>query len=442
MKPFRLSRRAVLRGAGAAVALPLLDAMLDGCRRPHGAGPRDAGPHDAGSAPPVCLVTWFFAHGTKMDAWTPSEEGRRWGVTPCLEPLAAHRDDLLVLSGLANAAPELLSSAGGPHSRGAASWASGMPTSTAGARGPTFERRAAAELGGATRLRALSVVNAPETPSVESGSSAMLTNLSWLGPGRPAPALRDPARLFEALFGGGGIGDGSERSVLDHVRGDLAALRARVGRDDRARVDEHLESVRDMERAASPRADAAARACAAGQRPPDGNFPAPERARLLLRLVATALRCDLTRFASFALSNALNNDPLPWLGLGDGHHDLTHRDDHDTIVRITRDAMGHAAFFLDQLAAPDAHGRLIDRCLVFISSEVSDGAVHDYRNLPVLLAGRGGGVAPGSHVRVEPRTPICRLYLSLLQRAGSRADRFGFDGDAPLALPATAGRQS
>lgn len=442
MRPLRLSRRAVLRGAGVAVALPLLDAMLDGCGRPHGTGARDAGARDAGvrggvAAPPVCLVTWFFAHGTKMDAWTPAEAGRGWSPTPCLEPLAAHRDDLLVLSGLANAAPELLSSAGGPHSRGAASWASGMPTTTTGAGGPTFERRAAAELGGATRFRALSVVNAPDTPGVESGSSAMLTNLSWAGPSRPAPALRDPAHLFAALFGGDGD-DGSDRSVLDHVRGDLAALRARVGRDDRARVDEHLEAVRDMERAAAPRTRPGA--CAAGDPPPDGNFPAPERGRLLMRLVATALRCDLTRFASFALSNALDNDPLPWLGLGDGHHDLSHRDDHDTIVRITRDAMGQAAFFLDQLAMPDAHGRLLDRCLVFISSEVSDGARHDYRNLPVLLAGRGGGVTPGAHLQLEPRTPICRLYLSLLQRAGSRADRFGFDGDSPLALPA--GRQS
>ncbi len=436
MKPLRLSRRAVLRGAGALIALPLLDVMLDGRGRLHDAERHDAALRGAApravvpNTPPVCLVTWFFAHGTKMDSWTPSEAGPRWAVTPCLEPLAAHRDDLLLISGLANAAPELLSSVGGPHSRGAASWASGMPTTATGAGGPTFERRAAAELGGATRLRALSVVGAPETPSVESGSSAMLTNLSWAGPSRPAPALRDPATLFAALFGDNR--DGADRSVLDHVRGDLAALRARVGRADRARVDEHLEAIRDMERAATP-PDAVA-VCAAGEAPSEGPFPAPERARLLLRLVATALRCDLTRFANFALSNAMDNDPMPWLNLGDGHHDLSHRDDHDTIVRITRDAMGHAAFFLDQLKAPDAHGRLLDRCLVFISSEVSDGAVHDYRNLPVIVAGRGGGVTPGSHLRVEPRTPICRLYLSLLQRAGSRADRFGLDGDAPLPL--------
>lgn len=424
MRPLRLSRRAVLRGLGATVALPLLDAMLDGRGRLHGVA--QAQP----VGPPVCLVTWFFAHGTKMDAWTPPDEGARWTATPCLEPLAAHRDDLLVLSGLANAAPELLSSAGGPHSRGAASWASGMPTTATGAGGPTFERLAAAELGGATRFRALSVVNAPEAPGVESGSSAMLTNLSWSGPSRPAPAERDPAQLFARLFGSP-RSDGSGGSVLDHVRGDLLALQSRVGRDDRARLDEHLSAIRDMEREATPGA-----ACDPGVPPPDAALPAPERARLFLRLIVAALRCDLTRFASFALSNALDNSPLPWLGLNDGHHDLSHRDDRDTIVRITRDAMSQAAFFLGELAAArDAHGRLLDRCLVFISSEVSDGARHDYRDLPVLVAGRGGGVTPGAHLRVEPRTPICRLYLALLRRAGVRVDRFGLDGEAPLPLP-------
>jgi hypothetical protein len=424
MRPFRLSRRAVLRGLGATIALPVLDAMLDDRGRLHGVA------HAQGMEAPVCLVTWFFAHGTKMDAWTPPDDGARWTPTPCLAPLDAHRGDLLVLTGLANPAPELLSSVGGPHSRGAASWASGMPTSATGAGGPTFERLAAAELGGATRFRALSVVNAPEAPGVESGSSAMLTNLSWSGPSRPAPATRDPAQLFAQLFGSV-RSDGSGGSVLDHVRGELLALQSRVGRDDRARLEEHLGAVRDMERAATPGA-----ACSPGVAPPDATLPPPESARLLLRLITAALRCDLTRFASFALSNALNNSPLPWLGLNDGHHDLSHQDDHDTIVRITRDAMEHAAFFLGELAAArDARGRLLDRCLVFISSEVSDGARHDYRDLPVIVAGRGGGVAPGAHLRVAPHTSICRLYLSLLQRAGARVDRFGLDGESPLALP-------
>ena len=134
MRPFRLSRRAVLRGLGATVALPVLDAMLDGRGRLHGVA--HAQPMD----PPVCLVTWFFAHGTKMDAWTPTDDGALWTPTPCLAPLAAHRDDLLVLTGLANAAPELLSSVGGPHSRGAASWASGMPTTATGAGAPRRPR--------------------------------------------------------------------------------------------------------------------------------------------------------------------------------------------------------------------------------------------------------------------------------------------------------------
>ncbi len=168
---------------------------------------------------------------------------------------------------------------------------------------------------------------------------------------------------------------------------------------------------------------------------PGGDLPAsPERVQIMLRLVATALRCDLTRFASFALNNGIDSSPLPWLGLSGGHHDLSHADDHDTIVRIVRYEMEQVAYLLALLkAAPEGDGTALDNSLIFVSSEVSDGATHSLDDMPVLVAGRAAGcVRPGTHLRFPDQTPISNLYLTLLNLAGVTTPAFGLDGTTLL----------
>ncbi len=435
----RLSRRTVLRGAGAALSLPLLEVMLDGCGRlpPEDVrkvtDPAWSGLLGQGLAEAPILLTVFFPHGAPMTRWTPTSEGAGWADTPCLAPLSAHRSEFTVLSGLANPAAELLSSIGGPHSRGAASWATGVRTQHSGATGPTFEQVAATQLRPSTRYRVLCASTAPEMPYApggEGGSSAMTRHLSWEGPGRPAPVFHSPQRFFERLFGG--AAKAAERaSVLDGVLDEAKRLEARLGAADRARLEGYLTAVRELEHEVADTT-----ACEPPAVRLDAIADVPERRRVMARLFVTALRCDLARFGSIAFGNAIENEVPTWLGLSEERHAMTHYDDIDLIQTLTVDLMGAVAELLGMMREPEADGRsLLDRAMVFVSSEVSDPRIHSYRNLPVLLAGRGGGLVPGSHARYPDQTPISRLYLELLRRCGVVLPSFGLGGDAPLTLP-------
>ena len=446
MKPFALNRRALLRGAGVAVALPLLDAMLDGNGLLRGTA------HAQGMTTPVRLITLHWPNGTVMSRWTPTGVGDAYTYSESLRPLGgftlpdgsevpAMRGDVNVISGLKNTVAEL-GVTGGGHIRALGAFGNGMPMQMASAGGISVDQAAAAALGTTTRFPSIPVAVQPaETANWDGASAAIFYNLSWAAVNRPVPADRDARALFNRLFTAPGSTSAAERaalyrrSVLDYVRADLGRLDGRVGRVDHQRLDEHLTSIRELERQSS--VSAAACTLATAPRDPEA-LPGDEYARLMMRLLVMALRCDLTRYASFQLYHPGNL--YPWLGpewTNLERHGLSHRTDaaaNDLIVIATQYNVKQFAYLCSLLkAAAEGDGTLLDHALVYATSEVAEGSSHTYTNLPVLLGGRGGGrVRTGRHVHYAGDPTFNNLFVSMLNYAGVPTTRFGYDGTAPL----------
>lgn len=438
MRPFRLDRRALLRGAGAAVALPLLDAMLDG--RGGVFAPRAAHAQSMPPAapPPQRLITLAFSAGVFIDQWTPSTDGTDYTLTAPLAPLAPHRADFTLVSGLENTA----ASAGGwdfreSHSQGAATLFTGVPPlSYSSVGGPSVDQVAAMRLGTGTRFPSIAIGVQPAAgangPTVE--------NQSWRSPTAPVPARREPLLLYNDLFSVPAAPSAAEvtlrrrRSVLDLVSRDIARLSARVGASDRALLDEHLTSIRTVEQSLASVTSCAAPSAPAAGAPPNEQQPAT--GRLFMDLLVLALRCDLTRFGSFQLQTPPDERPMPWLGLSDGHHVISHRPDTagDAIAQYTVWKMEQVAYLLAAMkAVREGTGTLLDNTLLVVTSEIGDLRAHNWTNLPVILAGRAGGrVRAGRHVRYPTHTPFNRLLVTMLRAIGVDTPRFGIDGTDSL----------
>ena len=434
-----LSRRTFLRGAGAALALPWLEAML----------PRAAYARGLLSAPaaPLRFAFLFAPNGKWMESWTPAAEGADFPLSPTLEPLAAVRERLLVLSGLAHKNAEALGDGPGDHARSAACFLTGAhPKKTEGAdikNGISIDQQIAERIGGETRFRSLEVGCTPPLTSgnCDSGySCAYSCNISWRSETTPQLKETDPRALFERLFG---ADDGlspqqrarrlaRRQSVLDAAREDAARLSARLGATDRRKLDEYFTAVREIEqRLARAEADAAERPAPSIALPAAIPADHGEHARLLAELLALAFQADLTRVATHMFANDGDNRSYPQLGAPDGHHETSHhRDDPVKVERIEKIDRFHVeqlAWFLGRLAQiEEGDGTLLDHALVAYGSGISDGNAHNHDELPIVLAGGGNGtVQSGRHLRFERGTPLCNLWLGLLDRSGARAASFG-----------------
>jgi hypothetical protein len=431
-----------LRGAGVGLSLPLLDAMIDG------GGPLSG--RAIAQAVPTRLVLFGFPNGVVRSRWIPSSEGPDYALTPSLMPIGAHRRDINVISGLRmpNVRP---SSTGKPagHAQGFGVFATGMPV-PAGAvapTGPSLDHVAAESIAGATRIPVLALNNMPPVTVTDGAANNNLTNhLSWLPGGKPFATDHDPIVVFKRLVGapGGGPGDrpGStgpasaaarRRSVLDYVRGEATRISGRLGGADRARMDEYLTSVRQIER--DLLAPPPTSACTAGAAPAADMAP-NVRAQTMIRLITLALRCDLTRSVSFGLTRGFDLNSLPWIGISEQHHELAHDRPNgpvpDLLTKIVQYEVGQLSYFIDQLkAVREGDGTLYDRTLVYFGSDMSTGG-HAWDDMPVILAGRGGGrMRSGLHVRHQG-VSINRLFLALLHLLGVEAKGFGSDGTSPL----------
>ncbi|MCO5165915.1 MAG: DUF1552 domain-containing protein [Planctomycetes bacterium] len=435
----RLTRRTLLRGAGAAVSLPLLDAML----------PRALG--DGPPPRPLRLVFVFVPNGVHLPAWRPQEEGPLGALPSILEPLEAHRERLLVLSGLTLDGGRAHGDGPGDHARAAASFLTGAhPRKTGGAdiqAGVSVDQVAATVLGRTTRFPSLELGTEPSAQSgaCDSGySCAYSSTIAWKDAGTPLKKESSPRRVFERLFGDGEALSPEERaargrarrSVLDLAHDEARRLRARLGQGDRRKLDEFAESVREVERRLE-------RAAAPTDRAPPPRRPADlgEHLGLLYDLTRLALETDQTRVVTIMAGNAGSNRSYAAIGVPEGHHDLSHhgRDPakQEKLRRINRFHVERLAGLLDGLArTPDGDGTLLDSTLVVYGSGIADGDRHDHHDLPLLLCGGGARVAGGRHVRYPAETPLCGLYLWLLRRAGLAADAFG---DATRPLPGLGG---
>lgn len=434
MSKSHLPRRTFLRGVGAALALPLLDAMSMPLQSAQVAG---------GSPRRMAFV--FFPNGAIMRDWTPSATGNSFELPATLQPLAEWKSHFSVLSGLAQDNGRDKGDGPGDHARGAASFLTGAhPYKTDGAdirNGISVDQVAAAAIGHETRLPSLELGLEPGRASgdCDSGYSCAYSNtISWKSANTPMAKEIHPRLVFERLFGRGRAtvkarrrNDFFRRSILDVVAEDAARLKNRLGTGDRRKVDEYFTSVREIEvriarSARFPQVDVG-RVAVPDSLPEETE----EHMRLMYDLLVLAFRTDTTRTATLMLANEGSNRTYPMVGVKDGHHEISHHQDDaekiEKIARIDRFFVEHFARFLKELhAAKEEDHSLLDQCMIVYGSGISDGNRHDHHDLPILLCGHGGGtIKTGMHLKTGGEVPLNNLFLSLLDRMGVTAERFG-----------------
>jgi hypothetical protein len=424
-----LPRRTFLRGMGAAVALPLLDAMVP----PLTALARTP------AAPVRRLGFVYMPMGCDLPRWLPPGEGAGVALSPTLQSLAPVAKRLTVISHL-----ELKNAYPGTHATSNAAFLSAARAkwteSTDYYLGTTVDQVAAQQIGRETILPSLelSMDLLQTVGQCDNGYACVYqNNLSWSSPTTPLPAEAHPRLVFERLFGEGGSAAerraalGRRASLLDGVREEIARLQGGLGPEDRARVEQYLQTVREVERRIQM---AEAQTVEAGL--PDLDRPAgvpaayADHVRLMFDLQVLAMQGDVTRIMTFQLARETSNRTYPEIGVSDPHHPLTHHgNDPEKIARMAKINAFHVslfAYYLEQLqATPEGDGTLLDHALILYGSGMGDPNVHDHVNLPILVAGPGAGSPAGArHIRYPEPTPLANLHLTLLDRVGVRLEAF------------------
>ena len=425
-----LPRRTVLRGLGAALALPVLDGMV----------PALSALGRSAARPVTRLGVVYVPNGIVMDQWTPATEGAGFDLPPILRPLARFRDHLTVVSGLSNKGPDDI------HETGATSFLTGVPPKrTQGARlgaGVSMDQVAAQETGRHTQLASLELAleSGDDVGTCGGGYTCAYTNtICWRSATTPLPMETNPRAVFERLLGDAGGTDPAarlarieqNRSLLDAVSGKLARLRHDLGHGDRRRLGEYLDAVRDIERRIQ-KAEAQVDEPLPDIAPPAG-VPASfeEHAKLMFDLQVLAYQTDLTRVVSFMVSREYSGRTYPEIGVPEAHHPTSHhQNDPDKLAKLTRVNTYHTtllAYYLDRLqATPDGDGTLLDHLALVYGGGLSDGNRHSSENLPILVMGGGAGrLRGGRHVRCPDPTPMSNLHVTLLDKLGMPVERFG-----------------
>jgi Protein of unknown function (DUF1552) len=430
-----LPRRTFLRGTGAALALPWLDAM-----RPAFATAATLGPR------PVRLAFVYAPCGIIMPDWKPAQAGRGFEFTRILKPLEPLREDLLVLTGLMHHNAEELGDGAGDHARAAACFLTGVhPKKTAGAEiqnGVSADQLVAQALGHETRLASLEL-GCEESRTVgncDSGYSCAYTNsIAWRSATTPLPPETNPRLAFERMFGDGDTLDPASRtararerrSVLDLVAARSRELMGQLGAADRRKLDEYQYGVREIERQIEK-----------AEQQPLGVVPSIEKPagipdtfagymKLMYDLQVVAFQADLTRVTTMMIGREGSLQSYPEIGVPDPHHPLTHHQNNpewiDKVARINTHHIELFAHFLQKLkSTPDGDGTLLDHSMVVYGSAIADGNKHTHEDLPILLAGRGdGSIKTGRHLVYSEKTPTTNLYLTLLDRMGVHPESIG-----------------
>jgi hypothetical protein len=430
-------RRTVLRGAGAVLALPFLEAMLPG----RGLVTRTASAAAARLAAadmPVRMLFVFVPNGVETSSWPGS----------AMEALGAHAADVTVMRGLCHRNAAALGDGPGDHARSAACFLTGVhPKKTSGGditAGISVDQLAARRLSGRTRLDSIELGGEPtmRAGDCDSGySCAYSANISWRGPHTPSGKEHDPRRAFELLFRDGPAGEDAaararrialRKSILDAMGAQARSLGAQVGTDDRRKLDEYLEGVRALER----RIEAIERSAAAGPVADESRYAAEPgdyaaRIDLLADIAALAFEQDRTRVATLMLANEGSNRAYPDIDVAEGHHEVSHHGNDPAksgkFAAINRWQGVRLAKLLDALKRrPEGTGSVLDRTMVLYGAAITDGNRHDHDDLPLILAGgRGLGIRHAPERRAAEGTPLCNLYLGMLRTAGAQADRFG-----------------
>jgi hypothetical protein len=437
MTSLRISRRTMLRGMGTAMALPWLEAML----------PRSlfaAGQTQAAQAPRR-MAFLYVPNGAQMEHLTPAAEGVNYEMTPILQPLARHREDMLVLSGLTCDKGRANGDGPGDHARASGSFLTGVQVrKTAGASfraGVSADQVAVSRLGDRTRLPSLEIAveRFRGTGNCDSGYSCVYEHtLAWRNSTSPLPTETDPRLVFNRLFSSRPNDPERQRrdmlrsSVLDAVMDDTRSLEARLGGTDRQMLNQYLTNVREMEQRIARLENMPPVEPPEGTQAPTATPAAlPEQIKLMCDLLALAFQTDVTRISTFMLAKEGSNIQYRMIGITEGHHDISHHQNNaekkDKLKKINTYHMEQLAYLADKLkAVREGDGTLLDNCMIAYGSAISDSNRHTHHDLPVVLLGKGGGsVRTGRHVRYPKDTPLNNLWLSMLERFGTRIETIG-----------------
>ena len=439
--PKTLSRRTVIRGIGTTMALPMLDVMTR-TRLLSAAGREEQAP--------LRMAFFYVPNGMHMPDWTPKQDGFGYLLPPTLARLTDYQMSFNVLSGLTLDGARAHGDGGGDHARSVAAFLTGAhPRKTNGAdieNGISVDQATAKAVGDATRFASLELglEASAQAGNCDSGySCAYASNMSWRGPTNPVAKEIDPGAVFDRLFAGQTTQENRRakstrekyrKSVLDFVLEDAERLHKTLPKIDQRKLDEYLYSVRDVEK----RLSGAERLGISEAGVPD--YPRPsgvpkelsKHAELMLDMITLAMQTDSTRILSFMFTNAGSNRSYPEIGVSQGHHELSHHgkseDKQNDIAKINRFQIDRFAYLLRRLSSIlEANGKtLLENSMLVYGSGISDGDRHNHDDLPILLAGNAGGrIRTGRHIRYENGTPLCNLYLWMMQAMGANAKNFG-----------------
>ncbi len=432
---YPLPRRTFLKGLGTTMALPLLEAMQ----------PQSVLAGDAPLKAPKRMAFIFFPNGAIMPDWAPRGEGTNYQLGPTLAPLEPLKDDVLLISGLTHDKARPNGDGPGDHARCAATYLTGAQAKKTGGAdlhvGVSVDQVAASKLGHLTRLPSLELgtERGRNAGQCDSGySCAYSSNISWKTPSTPMAKEVVPQLVFDRLFGaerdaakGRALRELYRKSILDLVADDAQRLRDRLGKTDREKIEEYFTSVRELEQRIERAARDDRREVPEMDLPEGVPADYAEHVQLMYELMHLAFQTDTTRIITFMVGNAGSNRSYGMVGVREGWHQLSHhRNDRDKIEKLKRIDRFHveqfAAFLKRLKATPEGKGTLLDNCMIVYGSAIADGNRHTHHDLPVVLAGRGGGTIPtGRHIRAERETPMANLFLSMLDRLGIHERQFG-----------------
>ena len=427
-----LSRRTFLRGAGAVLALPVLDAMVPALSV-------------AAAAEPVRRLGFVYTpNGVNVASWDPTDPGPGLTLSPTLSSLEPFRDRLVVVSQLASVPAEAQGDGAGDHARASGAWLTGVhPKRTEGKdyqAGKTVDQYAADVLGKTTQFPSLqvSIDSIGGVGLCEGGYACSYQNtLSWRTPTTPLPMQNNPRVVFERLFGDAGTPEqrrrvlGAEGSILDAITEDANRLQNRLGVGDRRRMTEYLEGIRELEFRIQKIEKSANVEVSTNELPVGIPDSFEEHVKLMFDLQVMAYQADLTRVSTFLMSRETSQRTYPQAGVPDAHHGLSHHGDDPgklaQVAMIDKYHVGLFKYYLKKLAdTPDGSGSLLDHCLIMYGSCISNGNNHSHRALPALLAGGASGQVRGNrHLVCAHDTPLTNLQLALLDKVGVPLDRFG-----------------
>jgi len=428
-----LPRRTFLRGAGASIALPLLDAMI-----PALAAVKE-------QIQPVSRFSVVYTpNGMNMPNWSPAKTGKSFDLSPTLVPFKPYQEQMLVLSGLDNNQGDPLPGEGevAPHERAAGVFLTGVHPLKEGHVGVSLDQIIAAELGKQTQLSSLELGlhNTDIVGSCERGwSCAYRSTLSWRTPTTPLPVEYRPRVVFERLFGDSSSTDPSvrhariqrEKSILDLVTQAAARMMSTLGPGDRARLTEYLDGMRDVERRIQMTEQQLSREIPSVERPAGVPPDFASHLKMMFDLQVLAFQTDMTRVITLMVGPEQGNWTYEAIGIPEVHHSLSHHqgipEKQEKVARIDLYHAQLMTYYLEKLrSTEDIHGSLFDNMIIMYGSGISDGNDHLVQNLPVILLGGGNGrLKGGQHLAYPKGTPITNLYLSLLDRFDMPLEKFG-----------------